>query len=135
MRASRRDSRGFPFLDQIAVQVSRIGPDGAYDAYRAGKSLRKAGFDAAAFLAERESVAAEANGLLAAWVARGAVSRVDTGGDPTLTARRTWFCDVPGGPAVIPCGGTHVADIASLAAVRVSYQPSAEGFEVLTSVG
>ena len=132
---SRRDSRGFPFLDQIAVQVSRIGPDGAYDAYRAGKSLRKAGFDAAAFLAERESVAAEANGLLAAWVARGAVSRVDTGGDPTLTARRTWFCDVPGGPAVIPCGGTHVADIASLGAVRVSYQPSAEGFEVLTSVG
>jgi alanyl-tRNA synthetase len=132
---SRRDSRGFPFLDQIAVQVSRIEPDGAYDAYRAGKSLRKAGFDAAAFLAERDAVAAEANGLLAAWVARGAVSRVDTGGDPTLAARRTWFCDVPGGPAVIPCGGTHVADIGSLGAVRVAYQPSDEGFEVLTSVG
>ena len=132
---SRRDSRGFPFLDQIAVQVSRIEPDGAYDAYRAGKSLRKAGFDAAGFLAERDDVAAEANALLAAWVARGAVSRVDTGGDPTLTARRTWFCDVPGGPAVIPCGGTHVADIASLRAVRVAYQPSDEGFEVLTSVG
>jgi alanyl-tRNA synthetase len=63
------------------------------------------------------------------------VSRVDTGGDPTLAARRTWFCDVPGGPAVIPCGGTHVADIASLGAVRVVYQPSEEGFEVLTSVG
>jgi alanyl-tRNA synthetase len=132
---SRRDSRGFPFLDQIAVQVSRIEPDGAYDAYRAGKSLRKAGFDAFAFLAERETVAAEANALLADWVGRGAVSRVDTGGDPTLAARRTWFCDVPGGPAVIPCGGTHVADIAALGAVRVAYQPSDEGFEVLTSVG
>ncbi len=132
---SRRDSRGFPFLDQIAVQVSRIEPDGAYDAYRAGKSLRKAGFDAVAFLAERDDVAAEANALLAAWVGRGAVSRVDTGGDPTLAARRTWFCDVPGGPAVIPCGGTHVADIAALGAVRVAYQPSDEGFEVLTSVG
>jgi alanyl-tRNA synthetase len=132
---SRRDSRGFPFLDQIAVQASRIEPDGAYDAYRAGKSLRKAGFDAAAFLAERVAVAAEADALLARWVAQGAVSRVDTGGDPTLAARRTWFCDVPGGPAVIPCGGTHVADIASLGAVRVAYTPTDEGFEVLTSVG
>jgi alanyl-tRNA synthetase len=132
---SRRDSRGFPFLDQIAVQVSRIEPDGAYDAYRAGKSLRKAGFDAAAFLAERATVAREADALLARWVAQGAVSRVDTGGDPTLAARRTWFCDVPGGPAVIPCGGTHVADIASLGAVRVAYTPTDEGFEVLTSVG
>ena len=132
---SRRDSRGFPFLDQIAVQVSRIDPDASYDAYRAGKSLRKAGFDAAGFLAERDTVAAEANALLAAWVERGAVSRIDTDGDPTLAARRTWFCDVPGGPAVIPCGGTHVADIATLGAVRVTYAPTGEGFEVVTTVG
>jgi alanyl-tRNA synthetase len=132
---SRRDSRGFPFLDQIAVQVSRIEPNGSYDAYRVGKSLRKAGFDAAGFLAERGAVTAEANDLLAAWVARGAVSRVDTDGDPTLAARRAWFCDVPGGPAVIPCGGTHVSDIASLGAVRVSYVPTDQGFEALTSVG
>ncbi len=131
----RRDSRGFPFLDQIAIQVSRIRPDAAYDAYRCGKSLRKAGFDAAAFLAERAVVADEANDLLAGWVARGAVSRIDTGGDPTLTAHRQWFCDVPGGPAVIPCGGTHVTDVALLGAVRVDYLPTAEGFEVLTTVG
>jgi len=132
---SRRDSRGFPFLDQIAVQVSRIGPDSAYDGYRCGKSLRKAGFDAEAFLAARDEVAAEADALLAGWVARGAVSRVDTDGDPTIAARRRWFCDVPGGPAVIPCGGTHVADIASLGVVRVAYAPTDEGFEVLTTVG
>jgi len=132
---SRRDSRGFPFLDQIAVQVSRIDPDASYDAYRAGKSLRKAGFDAAGFLAERDTIAGEANELLAAWVERGAVSRIDTDGDPTLAARRTWFCDVPGGPAVIPCGGTHVADIATLGVVRVAYAPTDEGFEVVTTVG
>jgi alanyl-tRNA synthetase len=132
---SRRDSRGFPFLDQIAVQVSRIDPDASYDAYRAGKSLRKAGFDAAGFLAERDAIAWEANALLAAWVERGAVSRIDTDGDPTLAARRTWFCDVPGGPAVIPCGGTHVADIATLGVVRVAYAPTDEGFEVVTTVG
>ena len=131
----RRDSRGFPFLDQIAVQVSRIRADAAYDGYRCGKSLRKAGFHAEAFLAVRDDVAAEANALLGSWVSHGAVSRVDTDGDPTLAARRRWFCDVPGGPAVIPCGGTHVADIAALGTVRVGYAPTDTGFEVLTSVG
>jgi alanyl-tRNA synthetase len=132
---SRRDSRGFPFLDQIAIQVSRITPDGAYDAYRCGRSLRKAGFDAEAFLADRGAVAREAEALLDAWVATAATSRIDTGGDPTLTARRTWHCDVPGGPAVIPCGGTHVPDLGHLGRVRVEYRPTDEGFEQLTTLG
>jgi alanyl-tRNA synthetase len=131
----RRDSRGFPFLDQIAIQVSRIRPDSAYDAYRCGKSLRKAGFDASGFLAELVATAEEADALLADWVTRGGASRIETDGDPTLTAHRRWSCDVPGGPAVIPCGGTHVSDIALLGSVRVEYRATAEGFEVLTRVG
>ncbi|HET7902888.1 MAG TPA: NUDIX domain-containing protein [Candidatus Nanopelagicales bacterium] len=131
----RRDSRGFPFLDQIAIQVSRIEPDGAYDAYRCGRSLRKAGFDAEAFLAERSAVAEAAEQLLAGWIATGATSRIDSGGDPTLAGRRSWWCDVPGGPAVIPCGGTHVPDLAHLPRVRVAYEPTDEGFEQRTSVG
>jgi len=132
---SRRDSRGFPFLDQLAIQVSRITPDGAYDAYRCGRSLRKAGFDAEAFLAERDDVARDAEQLLAAWLATSTPSVVDTGGDPTLTSRRTWRCDVPGGPAVIPCGGTHVPDLGQLPRIRVEYRPTDEGFEQLTHVG
>jgi alanyl-tRNA synthetase len=130
----RRDSRGFPFLDQIAIQISRIEPDAAYDAYRCGKSLRKAGFDSAAFLGSLDDVAAEAHALLDAWVATGAVSRLDTDGDPTLSARRRWICDVPGGPAVIPCGGTHVADLSALGTVRVAYAATETGFEQLTRV-
>jgi alanyl-tRNA synthetase len=131
----RRDSRGFPFLDQIAIVASRITPDGAYDAYRCGKSLRKAGFDAEAFLAERDFVARDAEALLEAWVATGAVSRIDTGGDPTLASRRTWRCDVPGGPAVIPCGGTHVPDLTHLPRVSVEYRRTDDGFEQLTTLG
>ena len=131
----RRDTRGFPFLDQIAISVSRITPDGAYDAYRCGKSLRKAGFDAEGFLASADEVAGEANALLAAWVASGAVSRVDTDGDPTLTARRRWICEVPGGPAVIPCGGTHVADLGALGGVTVALGRTEDGFDVHTAIG
>lgn len=130
----RRDSRGFPFLDQIAIQVSRIEPDAAYDAYRCGKSLRKAGFDSASFLGALDDVSGEAHVLLDAWVATGAVSRLETDGDPTLSARRRWVCDVPGGPAVIPCGGTHVADLSALGAVRVAYAPTAEGFDQRTTL-
>jgi alanyl-tRNA synthetase len=131
----RRDSRGFPFLDQLAMQVSRIGPDGSYDAYRCGRSLRKAGFDAQDFLADRDAVAARADDLLAGWVATGAPSRIETGGAPTLSARRRWWCDVPGGPALIPCGGTHVPDLRRLGRVTVSYRPTDDGFEALTRVG
>jgi alanyl-tRNA synthetase len=131
----RRDSRGFPFLDQIAIQVSRITADGAYDAYRCGKSLRKAGFDSAAFLAELDGVAEEAEALVAGWIALGARSRIETDGDPTLAARRRWVCAVPGGPADIPCGGTHVADIAELGRVRLEYAATDEGFEQRTRVG
>lgn len=130
----RRDSRGFPFLDQIAIQVSRIEPDAAHDAYRCGKSLRKAGFDSASFLGALDDVAGEAHSLLDAWVATGAVSRLETDGDPTLSARRRWVCDVPGGPAVIPCGGTHVSDLSALGTVRVSYAPTPDGFEQRTDV-
>jgi alanyl-tRNA synthetase len=132
---SRRDSRGFPFLDQLAIQVSRIAPDGAYDGYRCGKSLRKAGFDAAAFLADLDGVAEEADALLAGWIATGARSRIETDGDPTLAARRRWVCAVERGPAVIPCGGTHVADLADLGRVRVAYAATEDGFEQRTTVG
>jgi alanyl-tRNA synthetase len=131
----RRDSRGFPFLDQIAIQTSRIAPGSSYDAYRAGKSLRKAGFDAETFVAQSEAVTAAANALLDAWVATAAPSRVDTDGDPTLSARRRWWCDVPGGPAVIPCGGTHVRDLGALGQVRIAVSRTDDGFEVLTTAG
>lgn len=131
----RRDSRGFPFLDQIAISVSRIEPDAAYDAYRCGKSLRKAGFDSARFLAELDEVAAAADALLHRWVLDGAASRLETDDDPTLAARRRWVCDVAGGPAVIPCGGTHVADLADLGGVRVAYGATEDGFEQRTTVG
>jgi alanyl-tRNA synthetase len=130
----RRDSRGQPFLDQLAITESRVGPDGAYDAYRAGRSLRKAGFDAEGFLADRDAVADAAAALLDDWVGRGGPSRIDVAGDPTVVARRTWVSEVPGGPASIPCGGTHVADLAELGRVRVAYAPTEAGFEAITTV-
>ena len=131
----RRDSRGFPFLDQIAIQVSRITPDGAYDGYRCGKSLRKAGFDSAAFLGELDAVAEQARSLVADWISLGARSRIETEGDPTLSARRRWVCGVPGGPADIPCGGTHVAYVADLGRVGIEYAATDEGFEQRTTDG
>jgi alanyl-tRNA synthetase len=41
---------------------------------------------------------------------------------------------VPGGPASIPCGGTHVADLAELGRVRVAYAPTDTGFEARTTL-
>ena len=47
---ARDDALGNPDLDQLAITESRIEPWGAYDRYRLGKSLRKKGFESAAFL-------------------------------------------------------------------------------------
>ncbi|HEY7857865.1 MAG TPA: NUDIX domain-containing protein [Candidatus Nanopelagicales bacterium] len=129
----RRDSRGNPDLDQSSIQVSRILPDEAHDEYRFGRSLRKAGFDAAGLrlAAYRD----RAQSLLDTWVATGAAVRVETGGDPTLTARRRWVCDLPGRPGVIPCGGTHVTSLTQLAGVRLAWEPMADGLLVRTSLG
>lgn len=131
----RDDSLGHPDLDQLAITVSRIEPDGAFDGYRFGKSLRKKGFEAAAFVADLAGLQARVNQRLASWLASGAPVRVETGGDESLTARRRWVCDLPEGSATVPCGGTHVTTLADLGAVTVSYTASEDGqsFEVLTA--
>ncbi|MEI2717845.1 MAG: hypothetical protein V9E98_12805 [Candidatus Nanopelagicales bacterium] len=130
----RRDDRGFPDLDSIAITVSRIGPDSAYDEYKLGKSVRKRGLGSADLLADLPALADAANSLLAQWTSAGGRCRIDTGGDLRLTARRTWTAQLPEGPAAIPCGGTHVSDLAELGMVTVVYTPTEAGFAVETSV-
>jgi alanyl-tRNA synthetase len=132
---AKRDSRGFPDLDQIAIEISRIEPAASYDRYRFGKSLRKAGFDSVTFLERLDHLRGTAQELLDRWIAAGAAVRVDTGGDRTLTARRRWICELPGEAAGIACGGTHVQSLTELGAVRIDWQPSEAGLEVRTSVG
>ncbi|MEO6822077.1 MAG: NUDIX domain-containing protein [Candidatus Nanopelagicales bacterium] len=131
----RRDSRGNPDLDQSSIQLSRILTDATRDEYRFGRSLRKAGFDAAGLLADLVTYQDRAQSLVDAWIGAGAAVRVETGGDPTLTARRRWVCDLPGRAGVVPCGGTHVTSLAALAGVRLMWEPMAEGLLVRTSLG
>ena len=66
------DGLGHPDFDQLAIVSSRITPDGAVDTYRVGRSLRKKGFDVDGLDAALPAIAAEANTLLAGWVATGA---------------------------------------------------------------
>lgn len=134
--ADRVDSLGHPDLDATAITTSRVGAYEAFDAYRFGKSLRKKGFDAAAFIATAQDVEAAVNARLASWLAAAAPVRVETDGDPTLTARRRWVCALPEGEAGLPCGGTHVDSLARLAEVRVSYAvpDDGAGLEVTTTV-
>ena len=56
--------------------------------------------------------------------AAGGASRVDTGGDESLTARRAWIAELPPGRAEIPCGGTHVTDIADAGPHHDDLSPS-----------
>jgi alanyl-tRNA synthetase len=106
-----KENRGF---DAAANETSRITGYGSIDTYRVGKSVRKAGFDPAAF-DDPDAVAARVNQTLASW--SGAI-RVDRDGE-LLTDRRYWVADLPGGEARIACGGTHVHSVAELGTVTV----------------
>ncbi|MDR2294814.1 MAG: hypothetical protein LBE05_06380 [Microbacterium sp.] len=129
----RPDPLGNPDFEGRANETSLIHPNGSVDRYRLGKSLRKAGFDTetfAASLAEREQ---RANALLAAWVAAGSASRIDTAG-PAITDMRTWHCTLPEGEASFPCGGTHVASLADFRSITVQLtQPDAQTLVMTTT--
>lgn len=113
------DALGNPDFEARANQSSRIHEDGSFDEYRLGKSLRKAGFDSEAFgssLPQREE---RINAQLAAWVASGATSTIETDG-LSIIARRQWRCGLPEGDAVMLCGGTHVSSLREFESISVA---------------
>lgn len=112
------DPLGSPAFDALAIQSSRIEPFGSVDVYRIGKSLRRKGFSVDA-LDDPSDVAARANERLAEWVAAGGAVRIEREASG-ISARRSWVCELPEGRAEIPCGGTHVTDIAELAGIEVT---------------
>lgn len=114
------DALGAPGFDALAIQESRILPDGSKDVYRIGKSLRRKGFDPAA-LDDPAALAARVDATLAEWLAGGGSVRIEADG-PALADRRTWVCELPGAEARIPCGGTHVSSLGDLATVTVAFE-------------
>lgn len=112
------DALGAPAFDALAIETSRIHPNGSVDVYRIGKSLRRKGFTAAA-LDELENVERLANAQLEQWRSAGGAIRIERSSDE-LSARRTWVCELAGGRTDIPCGGTHLHDLAELAQVTVT---------------
>ncbi|MFB8190223.1 hypothetical protein ACFC14_12910 [Microbacterium sp. NPDC055988] len=126
------DALGNPDFEGRANQSSRIHEDGAVDEYRLGKSLRRAGFDTETFAATVADREQRINAQLAAWIAAGATSRIETEG-PTIVDRRRWRCALPEGEAVILCGGTHVESLTEFAAVSVSLDLSDPQLLVMTT--
>jgi alanyl-tRNA synthetase len=114
------DALGVPGFDAAACESSRITENGSIDIYRVGKSLRRKGFDPAA-LDDLAAVEARANAKLAEWVASDAGIRIDRDGDG-LGDRRRWVCELPGGDAIIPCGGTHLTSLGELTVVTVALE-------------
>ena len=112
------DALGNPAFDALAIQRSLIEPHRSTDTYRIGKSLRRKGFTTAA-LDDPATVAAHVNAQLAQWIAVGGAVRIERA-DDALSARRTWVCELPTGLTDIPCGGTHIRDIAELSTVTAS---------------
>ncbi|MFE9422547.1 metal-dependent hydrolase [Kitasatospora sp. NPDC006697] len=132
----RSDALGHPDFDSLAMASSVMDTEASTDTYRLGKSLRKKGFTAEAAddlpaLAEAlPAVTAAVNERLAGWVAADAPVRIEVPG-PELTARRTWHCELPAGPAQLACGGTHLHRLGQLSALETELTLSADGTELV----
>lgn len=125
------DSLGAPNLDKAAVTRSEISAEASTDHYRLGKSLRKKGFDAAGFLADLPARATELNEALRELLATPAPIRISPAEGP-LADRRVWSTRLNGAEIAMPCGGTHLTDLAELTEVMVSMGPTEDGFVMRT---
>lgn len=112
------DALGAPDFDGLAIETSTIGEYGSVDVFRIGKSLRKKGFGVAA-LDDLQDLESRVTARLEDWMAVGADIRIERDGEK-LTDRRRWVCELPGGVASIPCGGTHAESLAALGGISVS---------------
>lgn len=135
-RPAGQDSLGHPDFDRAAITSSRVEPFGSVDEYRIGRGLRRSGFDRAGLADELPALTDTINRTLAGWVAAGGGVRVDVSG-PGLTDRREWVCELPDETGRIPCGGTHVRDLAALGSVRVrlALDDAAQQLAMRTHVG
>lgn len=125
-RDARLDSLGHPDFDQLAISSSVIRPDGSTDRYRIGRSLRKAGFVAGDLAAALPGIADRVNERLSVWTVIGAPVMIDRAG-PLLCDRRYWTCALPEGRAVLPCGGTHLRNVAQLTELSCALTLNADG--------
>lgn len=132
-KETRRDSRGHADFDNQFITVSRIDRRSSTDTYRIGKSARKKGLRAQDLLDALPAVETALNELLHGWIA--------TGGAITLTpevcaldAKRQWTADLDGNVAAIPCGGTHLSDVAELAGLSVELVAEDSGITMLSRV-
>ena len=126
------DSLGAPNLDKAAVTRSEICPEASTDHYRLGKSLRKRGFDAAGFLADLPARTAAVNAALSGMLEDPAEVAITPARGP-LGDRRLWSTRLSGAEVSMPCGGTHLANLAELAEVAVAITATEDGFVMRTS--
>lgn len=113
------DARGHHDFDRAACVHTHHELTGSVDRYRLGKSLQRRGFQRNALIERLDEMVARANERLSDWLAGDAAVHVLAEG-PLLTSRREWICELPGGTAHMPCGGTHVRRLSEIANVHIT---------------
>ncbi len=126
-KEARTDSLNNPDLDQLAIQKSEITEMESHDFYRLGKSLKKKGFDTAAFFEHISEVETCINEQVSEWIKLEAQVNIEPR-EAKLDDHRVWICQLPDGLAKIPCGGTHIDNLKRISSIhvtleRMSYSP------------
>ncbi len=130
--ADSADGLGAPDFDKAAVSGSTIKADRSVDTYRIGKSLRKKGFERDTFLADLPARSNTINATLHEMLATPAPV-ILTPAEGSLGDRRLWSTRLDGTSVEMPCGGTHVADLAQIGTISVTLETSDDGFVMTTT--
>ncbi|MDC9590655.1 hypothetical protein PSI23_15515 [Xenorhabdus sp. XENO-10] len=127
------DSLGNFNLDKASIFKSSISELQSIDIYRFGKSIKKKGFDKAAFLQDIDSVNEEINLTLKNWLSVGSEIQVEYI-SKNIEDLRLWKSTVENHPVVIPCGGTHIKNTEEIKDVKVEINSgeSDEYIEIIT---
>ena len=120
-KEASRDTLGNRDLDKLAMQKSVITPTGCTDHYRFGKSLRKNGFDSAAFLDQLPEMERRVSDQVQQWISTGEPVTILASG-PTLESERWMKSRLDGAEIRFPCGGTHIQSLAEYESISISFE-------------
>ncbi len=117
----RVDGLGNYDFNSYAQQKSVVSTKACWDHYRLGKTLKKRGLNTKEVLIDLKQIELQVNALLDRWLSISTPVQMRLEGD-NLTDSRFWECNIGDILVSMPCGGTHINDLAHLHPTRIKLQ-------------
>jgi alanyl-tRNA synthetase len=117
----RLDGLGSYDFNSYAQQKSVVSTQKCWDHYRLGKTLKKRGLNTKDVMTDIKQIELQVNALLEHWLSHSTPVQMRLEGE-TLIDSRFWECTIGDTLVSMPCGGTHINDLAQLHPMQIELQ-------------